>query len=233
MTSSPLAPSLAPSALVTSPNDLTVAQQQTDYLLLDGSGSMTGENWFRSCASIDSYVSGLRAEHLESHLILNTFDSTDMELIQRDTPISSWVPLHDSPIGAHWGGTPLYDAINLAARRLRSIDPQRAALTVLTDGEENASQHTSLEQCRAIIRWMQAKGWQVVFIGCEFANHRLAERLGLLASQAIGVQRALLSSATSELAKKRATYGRTGAPMHWTESEQQQFGGYLAAPRTN
>lgn len=208
-----------------------LAQEQLDYLLLDGSGSMLGETWNRSCAAIDAYVAELKVQHVKSHLTLHVFDDNDMELIWRDCGIDEFKFIYEDPIGAHWGGTPLYDAINLLGRRLRDINPTKAAITILTDGGEAGSRYTDEVQARAIIRWMEAKGWQVTFIGCEFANHKLAERLGCRPEQAIGVQRLHLTSAAQSLAKKRGNYARTGAPMHWTEAEQQQFGGYLAPPK--
>jgi len=205
---------------------------QLDYILLDGSGSMSGERWWHCLEAIDAYVDGLKTANIHSQIMLHTFDSRDPDCLQRDLPIADWRPLLQSPIGAHWTSTPLYDAIQLMGRRLRDLDPPRASLIIATDGGENKSRFTTEDQARAILNWCRAKGWQVTFIGAEFNNDHLARTLGAKGNEAIGVQQRLLAEAAKELAKKRARYATTGAPMHWSDDEKQQFGGYLASPST-
>lgn len=200
-----------------------------DEILLDGSGSMRGPRWWDSLAAIDSYVATLHLQGVQTHIRLTTFDSTDLELVARDTPIGDWVPLAQSPIGAHWGGTPLYDAINVLGRKLRAANPPRAAITIVTDGEtaERDNTFTSLDQAKQIIDWMRAMGWQVTFIGCDWDNSAQAKLLGANPASAIGTSAKRLVDAARILAEKRARYGRTGEDMHFTDAERTKFGGYL------
>lgn len=210
----------------TTPSKTTV---QHDYILLDGSGSMQ-EKWWDTLDAIEAYVQGTKAANIKSHIILQTFDSGALDCVQRDEDIDAWVPMRTSPVGAYWASTPLYDAINVMGRRLRDLDPPRASILIVTDGQENASRFTDETQARAIIEWMKAKGWQVTFIGADFNNSRQARALGADAASTIGVHRAKLTDATAALAKKRARYGLYGESMHYTDAEKQQFGGYLSAP---
>lgn len=200
---------------------------QLDYVLLDGSGSMMGESWWNALSAIDAYIDTVRQQQVQSHCILHIFDDTQMEYIARDCSIQDWKSFATDPVGAHWGGTPLYDAINLLGRNLRDADPKRASIVIVTDGLESDSKYTSLEQARAIIDWMRAKGWQVTFLGAGFDNSRLAGSLGLDSAAAIGVSKENLKPAIKALASKRARYAHTGEPMHYTKDEQQKFGGYL------
>lgn len=213
-------------------------RSQLDFILLDASGSMR-DKWYDSLAAIDAYVLGLKHENVNSHIMLRTFTSTGgmnaagdyaelhVEHLCRDEPISAYVPLHQQPVGADFGGTPLYDAIRSMGLFARESDPPRAAFTIVTDGDEAGSTHTTLDQARAILDWMRAKGWQVTFIGCDFDNTRIARLLGAAKGSSIGVSKANLQLATRALAKKRAAYGLYGTDMHYTDDENAKFGGYL------
>lgn len=202
---------------------------QMDYILVDGSGSMQ-DKWWDTLDAIEAYIQGVKSANIKSHCFLHTFDDVALDLIQRDVPIEGWVPLRTQPIGAYWGGTPLYDAIQLMATRLRDLDPPRASIVIVTDGQENASKFTTLPQAKALLDWMRAKGWQITFIGAEFNNSRQARELGANEFTSIGVQQRRLTDATTALAAKRARYGLYGEAMHYTEDEKQTFGGYLNAP---
>lgn len=206
------------------------SRAQQDYILLDGSGSMLGK-WFEMCDAIDAYVAGLQHAGVQSHLILHTFDSCDMEIIHRDQQIAQWTPLKDQAIGSHWGGTPLYDAINLLCRKLRDINPLRCSIVIVTDGKEQDSTHTTRDQAKALLDWCRAKGWQVTFIGCDFDNSKVAKLLGGHRSEAIGVDKRLLTDATKALAEKRARYGFYGENMHFSDDERMKFGGLLEHKR--
>ncbi len=68
--------------------------------------------------------------------------------------------------------TPLYDAIGVAANKLRTaIQDEKdysVLVTILTDGEENSSKEYSFQAVAALINDLKAKGWVFTYIG---ANH--------------------------------------------------------------
>lgn len=210
----------------------TLEKEQFDYILLDGSGSMMGD-WYTYLDAIDTYVAELKNCKTQSHLHLSIFTDGDpsyIDMVAKDEPIDSWVPLSANPVGSHFQGTPLYDAIEIMCSKLHRINPDRCAITIVTDGGEAGSRSCDLIRAKTLLDWARAKGWSVTFIGCEFDNSGIAKSLGATAASAIGVQNKLLKNAVQEYAKKRHAYGVTGAPVHWSEEEQRQFGGYLAAP---
>lgn len=217
-------------ALKTFSTPPVATDSQQDFLVLDGSASMMG-SWHQSLAAIDAFIAGCKAQGVKSQVTLSIFDSTDLDYQARSCALDAWVPLSQEPVGAHWGGTPLYDTIALIGRKLRDLNPPRAAITFVTDGDEAGSRHTTLEQARSILQWMRAKGWQVTFIGCDFDNSRLARKLGIANHNAVGVAKALLTDAAKNLATKRAKYAQTGESMDFTDAEKTQFGGYLARPQ--
>jgi hypothetical protein len=199
---------------------------QLDYILLDGSGSMMAK-WWDTMAAIDSFVGGLKAANLNDQVILSTFCSINMNCVQRNSLLKDFEPLVQSPVGAYFGGTPLYDAIALTGRQLRELNPNRAHVLIATDGQEADSCHTDDVKAKSIIRWMRSKGWAVTFIGSGFDNSEAGRALGLDEESCIGVSPKLLEAAASALAEKRKRHYHTGEPMHWSAEERTQFGGYL------
>jgi len=202
---------------------------QVDYILVDGSGSMMPK-WWEFLDATDAFIAELKRSQLNSHLIVNVFDDTTLEFRQRDCALSAHVPFSQDPLEGYFGGTPLYDAINCMGRHLRELDPQRASILVVTDGDESDSKHTDATQARAILDWMRAKGWSITFIGCDFDNSHQAKILGLSDASCIGVQKKLLTDAAKNLAQKRTRHYHTGQDIHFTDDEKTRFGGYLSGP---
>jgi hypothetical protein len=211
------------------PKNTELLASQLDYFLVDGSGSMQ-DKWWESLAAMDAYMKVLRAQNIDSHGIATVFSGQDLQMIQRDSKIADWKPFYEEPLGSTWSTTPLYDAINAMARHLRDLDPPRATIIIVTDGEEASSRHTTADQARSLLDWCRAKGWQVVFLGADFNNSRQAKLLGANDSNSIGVQKRLLEDAGTVLARKRMIYGATGDEINFSQEEKQQFGGYLSAP---
>ncbi len=199
---------------------------QLDYILLDGSGSMMGK-WWDTLAGLQYFSQVLRDENIASHGIIHVFDSTDLELIQRNAILADWDSVLDKPLALHGGGTPLYDAVNLMVRRLAELDPPKCSIIIITDGMENGSDHTTAEQARNLLDWCRHKGWQVTFLGADFSNRNQAKALGATDSNSLAIQKMKLAEAGKLLGHKRVDYGRTGKPISFDKSEQQDFGGYL------
>ena len=204
---------------------------QHDYILLDRSSSMA-DKWWETLQAIEAYVSTTRSENVRSHITLSSFScpfgGTINSYVERNQPIADWTRLES--VSPPEGMTPLYDAIQQMGIHLRDLDPPRASILIVTDGEENGSRFTTLDQAKAILDWCRTKGWQVTFIGADFSNAKQGSLLGADKGSAIGVQKRLMSDAARSLGKKRARYGLYGEPMHFSDTEAQQFGGYLNAP---
>jgi hypothetical protein len=200
-----------------------------DYLVIDGSGSMV-DKWWDFMASADAFVQLLKDANLNSHLIATVFDDKSIGYIQRDEALSDWTSFIDRPLDLGRGYTPLYDAINAAGQHLRDLDPARASIIFVTDGDENCSECTDVVQAAAIIKWMRAKGWQVTFIGCDYNNMKQAAQLGVNEHNTIGVAKARLLDAAKALGEKRIRHAKFGTDMHFSDDEKQQFGGYLNGP---
>lgn len=204
-----------------------VLASQLDYWLVDGSSSMQSK-WWEMLAGMDAYQKVLASENIHSHGIAATFDTQDLQCIQRDSIISDWKPFFEDPLGAYFTMTPLYDGINIMGRNLRDLDPKNATIVIVTDGDENASKHTNSTQARAILDWCRAKGWQIIFLGADFENSSQAKLLGASDRNSIGVRSMKLLEAVEELGKKRVRNARTGADITFSDEEKQKFGGFLS-----
>lgn len=202
---------------------------QLDYILVDGSDSMKSK-WWDTLASLEGFLDVLRSNNINSHGIITVFDSYNLDCVQRDSTLDTWRRFADDPIGSTWGGTPLYDAINLMGRHLRELDPPKCSIVIVTDGDENGSRHTDATQARAILDWCRAKGWQVTFLGADFNNSAQAKLLGADESNSIGVRKMLMKAAGEELGKKRAHHAQSGTDISFSSEEKQTFGGYLPGP---
>lgn len=213
-----------------SESNIVKSHLQYDYILLDGSSSMLGK-WDEVCSAIDSYVAGLKEEHVSTHIYLHVFSSdSTVDLVGFDGNIRDWAPIaHRLQIPSHM--TNLFDAVGIMAQRMRDLDPEKGRITIVTDGETGGDRFTDATQARAYLDWMRAKGWPITFIGADFANWSQAEMLGADKSNTVGVAQARLTAAASTLAKKAASHARGAEDINFTSSEQEQFGGYLAPPK--
>lgn len=209
------------------PQDRLLAPQ-LDYILLDGSGSM-GDKWGETLQGLQIFCNCLVAENIHSHAILHVFDGTDAEWLQRDSLLSDWEAL-PGRVDLPGGGTPLFDAVNLMARRLADLDPPRCRIVIVTDGGENGSRATDGDEARALLDWCRAKGWQVTFLGADFSNSAQAKQLGADHRNSISVQRARLVEAGKLLAEKSIRNAQSGADINFSDEEKSDFGGYLAGP---
>jgi hypothetical protein len=199
---------------------------QLDYFLVDGSGSMMSK-WWDLMAALDGFSDVLKAQNIASHGIVTVFEGQHLNSTQRDSVIGEWPTFSASPLVSQWGGTPLFDAINLMGRELRDLQPRNCSIVIVTDGDENGSTHTNATQARAILDWCRAQSWQVTFLGADFNNSRQARLLGMDECNSLGVQKTKLLEAGRVLGRKRVANAITGADINFTSDEKSTFGGYL------
>ena len=202
----------------------TLQAPQLDYILLDGSSSMSPK-WWETIGALEQYVSVLKSQNVNSHGIIQVFDSYDLDCVLRDGTLDTWGSLND--LGYNGGTTPLYDAINLMCRKLRDLDPPRASIVIVTDGDENGSAYTDANQARAMLDWCRAKGWQVTFLGADFNNSMQAKLLGADDTNSVGVRKEKMIEAGKSLGEKRAKHALYGDDINFSEDERKNFGGYL------
>ncbi len=141
-------------------------------VLLDRSGSMSP---IRDdvVGGFEQFISDQRADPSPARVTLVQFDSQDPHDVIIDAqPLDS---VDTSTVAEQYnprGGTPLLDA---AARLIRRLDDDHLpdedrVVAIITDGFENASRTTTLEQITRMIETRQQDGWAFVFLGAGLAD---------------------------------------------------------------
>jgi hypothetical protein len=195
-----------------------------DYILLDGSGSMA-DKWQETLSGLQSFRHSLETAGISSHCILHIFNSSNIEYLACDNKLNA-CPSFLS-LSPPYGGTPLYDAINIMGRRLAELNPPSASIIIVTDGLETSSKVTTDSQARAILDWLRAKGYSITFLGADFNNSKQAQLLGADASNSLGIQRTKLTEAGALLGSKRVDNALRGTSINFSSEEKTDFGGYL------
>jgi uncharacterized protein with von Willebrand factor type A (vWA) domain len=196
---------------------MKVGNLERDYLLLDRSGSMSTQ-WSEALQAINAYVRGL-GSRVNTRLMMATFDD-EYEIVRRDLHPLQWKAITKEEVGPR-GGTALNDAIGRIVAQAKADNPDKAAIVIMTDDGENASQEVTDEQAKALLDECRARGWQVIFLGMGHDNSGLAQGYGADPNQTIAAGKASLAVTMAKAAEKRAAYSKTGAHISFSDSEKK------------
>ena len=160
------------------------------YVLLDRSGSMEPMRH-----DVIAGYNELVAEHraaaanagLEPRISLIEFDDVDSCEVIVDAVRVSKAPMLSVDDFVPRGMTPLLDATvrlldraesRVVSRAEAKRRPESIVVVTITDGEENASQHTTRKALLARIRKLEKKGWTFAFFGAGLDAYTEAGALG-------------------------------------------------------
>lgn len=196
------------------------------FVALDRSGSMAGSSWNNAIDSLNEYVSGLQNEKVEGDITIIAFDSdshTQARLVPivENKSIAYFEPLkHDVLIPA--GMTPLYDAAANVMNRAIERNNDRTVVVILTDGHENASKEYTQAKIKAKVEQLQAKKWEVIFLGANFdvAEYTKSAGLDMTKFRNFDLNNAAQRfSMTQDLRSSTVAYAATGAAMNLSEAQ--------------
>ena len=182
------------------------------YILLDRTGSMSSI-WDEALSSVNAYAKSVGEEgegeaDIETKVSLAVFDAQDglqFDVLRNSVEADKWNEVTNDEASPR-GMTPLYDAIGRLVSLAESDAPEKAVLVIMTDGAENSSREMTGAGAKAALDRASARGWEVVFLGAEFANFADAERVGVSGSKQLAVGAGQLSSTMDRLAKKSRSY---------------------------
>jgi hypothetical protein len=132
------------------------------YILLDRSGSMESL-WKEALGSINGYVKELPKD---ANIFMAVFDSNGYDVI-RNTTAGDWKSLSNDDAMPR-GGTPLFDASSRMMLRILDDKPDKAVFVTMTDGEENQSQNFRQHHVKALVKNLEDRDYQVLFLGANF-----------------------------------------------------------------
>lgn len=202
-------------ALEATPANLTGGNEVHSYILLDRTGSMSSI-WDEALTSVNAYAAAVgtaeegETDDLETSVTLAVFDyqeSLQFDVLRKDVKPNGWTTVTNAEVTPR-GMTPLFDAIGRIVATAEADAPEKAVIVIMTDGMENSSREITKEGAKAALDRVEAKGWEVVFLGAEFAKFDDAEGVGISASKSMAMGAGTMQESMSRLAKKSRSYGK-------------------------
>lgn len=191
------------------------------YILLDRTGSMQSI-WDEALGSVNAYVKALG----DGHVTLAVFDANEglqFDVLRAGVSSATWKDVTNAE-AAPRGMTPLFDAIGRMIALAEKDNPDRAVLVIMTDGQENASRELKKDDVKAALDRIEKRGWQVVFLGAEFAKFDDAEAVGLAAGKRMAMSTGSMVASMSKLAQKSRGYFDVGASVSFDEDDRKEAG---------
>jgi hypothetical protein len=150
-----------------------------NLIILDESGSMLSikQPTISGFNEIVETIRSVSAQFPEQeHFVsLVSFNSNGIKSIHWNEEASRLNKINDNMYKPN-GSTPLFDAIGQSVNRLKNELPgnrgYNVLVTILTDGEENASRNYTAEQISKLISQLKEQAWTFAYIG---ANHDIVE----------------------------------------------------------
>lgn len=157
-----------------------------NVVILDKSGSMTSirKQAVDSVNETFGCIRSMRKKNVEQEqfVTLVAFCGCEQKVIYENTPIekvNNITPSDYEPCCM----TPLYDAIGNVCTRLHTTvkDDETAsvAVTIITDGYENASREFSGKAIKALIEAYKQEGWMFAYIGADHDVESVAFNLSI------------------------------------------------------
>ena len=148
------------------------------FVALDASGSMTGTPWNNAIMSLNEYISGLQAEKIEGNVTVVGFNSLNLKTLVENQSIAYFDKLNTEAMQTG-GMTPLYDVAGHVMDLAVMQGSERTVVVILTDGAENSSREYTQAKIKSRVEQMQAKNWEVIFLGANFDVAEYTKSAGL------------------------------------------------------
>lgn len=202
------------------------------YILLDRTGSMSSI-WDEALTSVNTYAKDVSTaeagekDDLDTSVTLAVFDAQEglqFDVLRSNIGNGQWTDVTDDEASPR-GMTPLFDAIGQIVSLAEKDAPEKAVIVVMTDGRENSSRELTKEGAKAALDRVRNKGWEVVFLGAEFASFDDAESLGNAGAKNMAVSAGRMQETMSSLAKKSRSYGKgEEAEIIFDDADRTQSG---------
>lgn len=144
-----------------------------NVMILDKSGSMSSIAR-QAVSGVNETLASIRSQQLknpeqDNYVTLVAFCGCERKLIYDQVPIADVKDLGDRDYRPCCM-TPLYDAVGETITRIHQAIDERdsaVAVTIITDGYENASREYSHKTVKALIEQYKEEGWLFAYIGAD------------------------------------------------------------------
>lgn len=191
------------------------------YILLDRTGSMQSL-WAEALGAVNAYVADLG----DAHVTLALFDAhqgLQFDVLRAGVPAATWKPVSDADATPR-GMTPLFDAIGAMVALAEADAPEKAILVIMTDGEENSSREMKKEDVKTALARVEKRGWQVVFLGADFAKFSDADAVGLAGAKVMAMAAGSMDASMRIMAKKSRAYFDGNVDVAFTAEDRAEAG---------
>ncbi len=196
------------------------------YILLDRTGSMQSI-WEEALGSVNAYVKALtEGAKADAHVTLAVFDAHEglqFDVLRAGVPAATWQAVTNADATPR-GMTPLFDAIGRMVALAETDAPDKAIVVIMTDGAENASREMKKDDVKAALDRVEKRGWQVVFLGAEFAKFNDADAIGVGVARQMAMSGKSMKMAMSSLAAKTQRYFEEGEDVNFTAADRAEAG---------
>lgn len=160
--------------------------QVHNLIILDESGSMESikETIIQGFNELVQTIKGIEVQFPEQEHFVSfiSFNSLEQKLLHFMDSATKLKPIDQKSYRPD-AGTPLYDAMGYGINKLkRSLEERKdynVLVTILTDGEENASQEFSGNNIKKLIEELKLKGWTFTYIGTDHDVEKAAFSLSI------------------------------------------------------
>ena len=160
--------------------------QVHNLIILDESGSMSSikSQIINGFNELVQTVKGIESQFPEQeHLIsLVTFNDLNNNLLHFVDPVKKLDAINDSTYNPA-SMTPLYDAMGFSISKLKQYlegkENYRVLVTILTDGEENASKEYTGLVIKNLVDELKKQNWTFTYIGTDHDVEKMASKINI------------------------------------------------------
>ncbi|TKC03197.1 vWA domain-containing protein [Pedobacter cryotolerans] len=160
--------------------------QVHNLIILDESGSMQSikKSIIHGFNEIVQTIKGIEKEYPEQehYISLVSFNGIGLKLLHFIDPVNKLNEI-DAETYQPNASTPLFDALGFGINKLlqvtRMIEKHNVLVTVLTDGEENASKEYAAKDIKLLIEDLKLKRWTFTYIGTDHDVEKFASSLSI------------------------------------------------------
>lgn len=186
-----------------------------NLIILDESGSMQSikRATINGFNEVVQTIKGVEKQFPEQeHFIsLVSFNGLGIKEILFNEPVKHLKEIDEKKYQPD-SSTPLYDAMGFSIiklkRTLDSIPESKVLVTILTDGEENASKEYNGNSIKKLVAEMKQKGWAFTYIGANHDVEKFAMSISITNTMTFSANEADMSAMFAKEKNARVRYSQ-------------------------